>query len=80
MDDALSQASTLTAPMVEAVRVAPGEFGRLLFCDLATHRRRAYLERMDIWAAQVRGCESLSPVNEMLPGWAAGFYGGGKGR
>jgi hypothetical protein len=79
VDDALSQASTLTEPMVEAVRVAPGEFGRLLFCDLATHRRRAYLERMDIWAAQVRGCEALSPVSGTLPGWAAGFYGGGKG-
>lgn len=81
VDDALSQASTLTAPMVEAVRVAPGEFGKLLFCDLATHRRRAYLERMDIWAAQVRGwgCEALSPGTGMLSGWAAGFYGGGKG-
>lgn len=81
VDDALSQASTLTAPMVEAVRVAPGELGGLLFCDLATHRRRAYLERMDIWAAQVRGwgCEALSPGTGMLPGWAAGFYGGQKG-
>lgn len=81
VDDALSQASTLTAPMVEAVRVTPAEFGKLLFCDLATHRRRGYLERMDIWAAQVRGwgCEALSPGTGMLPGWAAGFYGGGKG-
>ncbi|KAK0751769.1 Alpha/Beta hydrolase protein [Schizothecium vesticola] len=79
VDDALSQTSMLTAPIVEAVRVAPGEFGRLLFCDLATHRRRTYLERMDIWAGQVRGCEALSPVSGTLPDWAAGFYGGGKG-
>jgi len=71
IDDAFSQASTSTAPIVEAVKVTPEKFAKLLFCDLATHRRRAYVERMDLLAAQMCG----SPGDGKLSEWVAGFYG-----
>ena len=74
VDDAFSQTSTLTAPIVEAVKVTPEKFAKLLFCDLAAHRRRAYVERMDFLTAQM--CES--PGNGKLPEWVAGFYGSKK--
>ncbi|KAK0640825.1 Alpha/Beta hydrolase protein [Cercophora newfieldiana] len=64
-DETFSQAETLTAPVVRAVEVTPEEFSKLLFCDIGTHRRTAYLERMEMMRSQacgssMSGGESLS--------------------
>lgn len=52
-DDALSQASTIVVPTLKAVKVSPQEFAKLLFCDISTHRRKAYIERMEMLATQL---------------------------
>ncbi|KAK4171643.1 Alpha/Beta hydrolase protein [Triangularia setosa] len=49
--DALSQTSSLVAPTIKAVSVTPEEFAKLLFCDISTHRRKTYIERMDMLTA-----------------------------
>jgi hypothetical protein len=54
-DETFSQAETLTTPLVRAVEVTPEEFSKLLFCDIGTHRRTAYLERMEMMGAQACG-------------------------
>ncbi|KAK4200875.1 Alpha/Beta hydrolase protein [Triangularia verruculosa] len=51
--DSSSQASTLMAPTLKAVKVSPEEFARLLFCDISTHRRRSYMERVDMLVAEL---------------------------
>ncbi|KAK4670712.1 uncharacterized protein QC763_213520 [Podospora pseudopauciseta] len=51
-DDALSQASTIVVTTLKAVKVSPKEFAKLLFCDISTHRRKAYIERMEMLATQ----------------------------
>ncbi|KAM7215862.1 Alpha/Beta hydrolase fold [Rhypophila decipiens] len=67
-DDAFSQASTVLSPVVDAIEVTPGEFSKLLFCDIGTHRRAAYLERVQMLVSQACG-STLSvggPLSEFL--------------
>ncbi|KAK0672344.1 Alpha/Beta hydrolase protein [Cercophora samala] len=63
-DDALSQASTLVMPTLNAITVTPQEFAKLLFCDIATHRRKAYIERVEMLTAQI--WDSSEPSNASL--------------
>lgn len=63
-DDTFSQAETLSTPVVKAVEVTPEEFSKLLFCDIATHRRMAYLERMEMMSAQA--CGSSASLDSLV--------------
>jgi hypothetical protein len=74
-DETFSQTETLTAPIVQAVEVTPDEFSKLLFCDIATHRRTAYLERMEMMGVQACG-DSLSEGSSL----AAQIAGGNEGK
>ena len=76
-DDTFSQASTLTSPVVNAVELSPEEFARLLFCDIGTHRRGSYLERMEMLVS--RACESavsLGGLGMVGTGLSADWKGG----
>ena len=66
-DDTLLQRPTITAPILQAVRVASDRFVQLLFCDISTHRRVAYLDQMSIMTAQAR--DGLRPSSEKLACW-----------
>ncbi|KAH6651230.1 hypothetical protein F5144DRAFT_617854 [Chaetomium tenue] len=43
-----SDATKFVHHSLQAVQLTADEFGRLLFCDVAVHRRVVYLERMDM--------------------------------
>lgn len=45
-----SDATKFVHHSLQPVRLTADEFGRLLFCDVAVHRRVVYLERMDMLA------------------------------
>ncbi|KAM7183570.1 Alpha/Beta hydrolase fold [Naviculisporaceae sp. PSN 640] len=63
-DDTFSQASTITSSIVSAIELTPDEFSRLLFCDIGTHRRVTYLQRMQTLVSQA--CGSVSMFGESL--------------
>ncbi|KAK4444484.1 Alpha/Beta hydrolase protein [Podospora aff. communis PSN243] len=75
-DETFSQAETLTTPLVKAVEVAPEEFSKLLFCDIGTHRRTAYLERMEMMGAQACGSWVSTGGNSLAAQMAMGDVGG----
>jgi hypothetical protein len=49
-DDSVSEATTLAIPLLKAVKVSAVDFSKLLFCDVAVHRRMVYLERLEMLA------------------------------
>jgi hypothetical protein len=49
-----------SAKTVRAVKVSSGEFSNLLFCDLGVHKRRIYLQRLELLTSSHGG---RSPVD-----------------
>ncbi|KAK0616945.1 Alpha/Beta hydrolase protein [Immersiella caudata] len=75
-DETFSQAETLTTPTVNAVEVTHEEFSKLLFCDIGTHRRTTYLERMEMMGVQACGSWVTTGGNSLAAQIVMGEDGG----